>query len=800
MSTNDTTTALGDLRILDLGGLTTAYASRLMADFGADVILVEPPSGDRTRHVPPYSNKHAEPDNSLTFLAFQSNKRSLVLDIRDENDRAKLKSIVKNIDIVFEGYDPGYLNSIGLDYTSLKELNPSLVLASITPYGQTGPFSSFKGGDLHSEAMGGLMKLQGDPDKAPSMSPAWLGYSLAGIHAATGVMQAIFARKKTGIGQHVDISMQESVAHILFIVSQYGYNSTIADRPGSGAGGGSGMFECSDGFVGLSPIVETQWARLVEWMEEPALQDEMFLDLRVRAENADFINVLVGEFVKKFPVAEFVEKAQALRIPAAAVSTPAGLAHNPHLNDREYFQKITHPTIGEYTLPGNPALFTETPATIRRPAPLLGEHSDEILEELATETSDREIFPNVGTSDLTLPLEGVRITDLTRIWVGPYGTRQLADFGAQVIKIESSLFDASSRMTGLSPMHPELNRNKMSITVDLHHKEGQDIVRNLAAKSDALTENYAAGALSRWDLDYESMRKINPGLVYLSMPGWGSTGPFNKHVLFGLQAQTASGVTHLWGHPDSPPSLRCGAYYADFFVGAQSAFMLETALYHKQKTGIGQRIEVSQVEAQANALGVPILDYFLNDFDQQPTGNSRGHAAPHGVYECVGVDSWAAISCDDQEEWELLIKAMTPINGEPPEWTSGSIFATFEGRINNKESLDQNITEWTKTLSPRQVMSTLQRHGVAASIVQTTEDVFYDPHLNARGFIVDIEHPEPQWGTVAHAKFSAQLSDTPGSIRKGAPGLGQDNHHVLKELLGYSTSEIEQLVNDNILV
>ena len=159
MSTNDTTTALGDLRILDLGGLTTAYASRLMADFGADVILVEPPSGDRTRHVPPYSNKHAEPDNSLTFLAFQSNKRSLVLDIRDENDRAKLKSIVKNIDIVFEGYDPGYLNSIGLDYTSLKELNPSLVLASITPYGQTGPFSSFKGGDLHSEAMGGLMTV-----------------------------------------------------------------------------------------------------------------------------------------------------------------------------------------------------------------------------------------------------------------------------------------------------------------------------------------------------------------------------------------------------------------------------------------------------------------------------------------------------------------------------------------------------------------------------------------------------------------------------------------------------------------
>ncbi len=800
MTTKDIQKALGDLRILDLGGLTTAYASRLMADFGADVILVEPPSGDRTRKVPPYANNHSEPENSLTFLAFQSNKRSLTLDIRDETDLAELKNIIKNVDVIFEGFDPGYMNSLGLGYESLRNLNPGLILTSVTPYGQSGPFASYKGSDLHSEAMGGLMKLQGDPDKAPSMSPAWLGYSLAGIHAATGVMQAIFARTKSGRGQHVDISMQESVAHILFIVSQYGYNSTIADRPGSGAGGGSGMFECSDGWVGLSPIVETQWTRLVEWMEEPALQDEMFLDLRVRAENAEFINVLVGEFVNKFTVLDFVEKAQERRIPAAPVSTPAGLANNPHLNERGYFQKITHPKIGEYTLPGTPALFTETPATIRRPAPLLGEHSEEILREFSIPRANKEIYPNVGTSDSPLPLSGVRVTDLTRIWVGPYGTRQLADFGAEVIKIESSLFDAASRMTGLSPMHPELNRNKMSITVDLHHKEGQNIVRNLAAESDALTENYAAGALARWDLDYESIQKTNPGIVYLSMPGWGSTGPFNKHVLFGLQAQTASGVTHLWGHPDSPPALRCGAYYADFFVGAQSAFMLETALYHKQKTGIGQRIEVSQVEAQANALGVPMLDYFINGVDQQPTGNVRNHAAPHGVYECIGEDAWACISCEDQEEWEALIKGITPINGDSPEWTSDPAFSTFEARISNREQLDGHITEWTRTLTPRQVMSTLQRHGVAASIVQTTEDVYYDPHLNARGFIVNVDHPEPQWGTVGHAKFSAQLSETPGSIRKGAPRLGQDNSYVLRELLGYSSSDVDQLISDGILV
>lgn len=792
--------ALEDLKVLDLGGIATAYGTRLLADFGADVVLVEPPLGDATRHLAPYAESVDEPENSLTFLAFNTNKRSIVLDINEDQDRVKLLNIIRNMDVVYESFKPGYLASIGLSYEEIKKINPSVILCSITPFGQTGPFSSYLGGDLHAEAMGGIMKLQGDPSKAPSMSPAWLSYSLSGIHSVTGVMQAIFARIKNGSGQHVDVSMQESAAHILFIVSQYGYNGAIAQRPGAGAGGGSGMFECEDGYIGLSPIMEPQWERLVKWMEEPALEDPMFLDLRVRAENADFINFLVNEFTKKFTVDEFVEKAQSLRIPAAPVSTPAGLANNAHLLARDYFKKIDHPIIGEYTLPGQPGNFSETPSKISRPAPFLGQHTEEIIDQYSNVKHKKVITPNIGVGESFLPLEGVRITDLTRIWVGPYGTRQLADFGAEVIKIESSLFDAASRTTGLSPMHPELNRNKMSITVDLHHEEGQKIVKELAKKSDALTENYAAGALSKWGLDYDNLKKDNPGIVYLSMPGWGSTGPFNGHVLFGLQAQTASGVTYLWGHPDSPPDLRCGAYYADFFVGAQSAFMLEAALYYKQKTGIGQRIEISQVEAQANALGVPILNYFSNGIDEKPVANMRDHSAPHGVYPCIGEDQWCAISCRNEEEWSGFIKGLTPENGEPPEWLADPDFATFEGRLRNRDKLDSLITQWTLTLTPRQVMFTLQKNGVAATVVQTTEDVYNDPHLNARGFIVNIEHPEPQWGTVGHAKFSAQLSMTPGSIRKGAPGLGQHNQYVLKELLGYSSSDIEDLVTSKILV
>ena len=646
--------------------------------------------------------------------------------------------------------------------------------------------------------MGGVMMLQGDPTKAPSMSPAFLGYSLAGVHAGLGIMHALFARESSGRGQNVDVSMQEANANIHFIVSQYGYNSTIAQRPGVGAGGGSGIFECSDGWVGFSPIQPNQFQALADWMDNEVLKDPVWQDLRVRMESGEFVSSEVSAFIAGFTVAEFVDEAQKRRIPAAPVSTVAGLASNVHLNAREYFQEVESDSAGRYTLPGPPGRFSETPWRIARPAPRLGEHTDEVLAEAKASIPAARAGPTRSGAS-SAPFDGIRITDLTRVWVGPYGTRQLADFGAEVIKIESSLFDATSRIAGILPMHPELNRNKLSITVDLHHKDGQDLVKRLVATSDVVAENYAPGALKRWGLDYDSLRQVKEDIVYISMPGWGSTGPFSHHVLFGLQAQTASGVTHLWGHPDSPPSLRCGIYYADFFVGAQCGLMLETALYHRKLTGQGQLIEVSQVEAQANALGIPLLDHFVNGVDTQPEGNARSYAGPHGVYPCKGVDAWCTIACSTEEEWGSLVGALTPPMGQAPEWTGDPRFATLPARVENREALDTALSEWTSNLTPKQVMTMLQRHGVPASAVQTTEDVYFDGHLRGRGYVVDIQHPETQWGQLGHATFGAQLSETPGQIRLGAPALGQDNDYVLGELLEMEESEVARLREDGVL-
>ena len=796
--------ALDGLRVIDLGGMPSMYASKLLADFGATVALLEGPAGDASRRLPPFGGGIADGERSLVFHAFHANKRSVIVDITTPDGQEQVRRLASSADVLIETNAPGYMDSIGLGSKALRAANPRLVVCSVTPFGQTGPFASYKGTDLHAEAMGGLMMLQGDPERRPAMSPAFLGYSVAGTHAAIGIMNALFAREHSGAGQHVDVSMQEAIANILYIVSQYGYNGTIAKRPGTGGGGGTGVFECSDGWIGFSPIQPNQFRAFAAWSENVVLQDDMFADLSVRSENAAFINGIAREFFLTKTVAQAVEEAQSRRIPATPVSTPADLAQNPHLIFRDYFQDVVHPILGAYKLPGPPGRLSETPWAIRSPAPTLGQHTDEVMAEAAAQPQSSapvaDAPPMAHPGNGRLPLEGVRITDLTRIWVGPYGTRQAADFGAEVIKIESSLFDPASRITGLLPMHPELNRNKMSITVDLHHEDGQAIVRKLASTSDAVVENYAAGALSRWGLDYEGIRAVKPDIVYMSMPGWGNTGPFASHVLFGLQAQTASGVTHLWGHPDSTPDMRCGVYYADFFVGGQSGFMLEAALYHKLKTGQGQYIEVSQVEAQANALGMPLLDYYVNGVNQEPAANRRDYAAPHDAYPCLGNDNWCVIACHTDEEWQGLARAMTPLRGEVPAWTQDPRFSTLEGRLANRDALDEELSNWTRTLTPRQVMLTLQRHGVPAAACQTTEDTFFDPALNARGYIVTVNHPEPQWNAMRHASFGASLSDTPGAIRMGAPALGQHNEYVLRELLGYSESDVRELVEAKILV
>jgi crotonobetainyl-CoA:carnitine CoA-transferase CaiB-like acyl-CoA transferase len=777
--------ALDGIRVLELAGLPGQYCGRLFADFGADVIKVEPPGGDPARALSPFGGGVRDPERSLVFLNYNANKRSVVLDIQTADGQETFRRLARTADVVIESFQPAYLDGLGLGYEQLQAVNPRIVVTSITPFGQTGPYSAYKGHDLHVQAMGGLMMIQGDDTRAPCMAPAHQGYQMASLHAAVGTMYALLARERTGRGQHVDVSMQEVIANTFFQIVRYSYIGEIERRPGVGTNLPLvGIFRCKDGgWINITPLTPGHNDTMLKWMGDPRFEGPEWRNRDFMQQHSDVLVEAMTRFMEDFDATDLVDQAQERRIPCELVALPADYARSPQLAARQYFTEVSHPVIGTHRMPGPPLRMSATPWRLAEAAPLLGEHTSAVLEGLAAQQPVGAAGgANGGGMAPVMPLEGVRVIDFTRVWVGPYATRFLADYGAEVIKIESSLFDTTTR-TGRLPMAADLNRNKKSITLDLHRPQAQEIVKRLVATADIVADNFAPGVMERFGLGYEELRRIKPDIIQLTMPGWGSTGPWRDHVSYGGQVLSASGLGFMWGHPESPPSARAKFPYADFLAAVHVAFSAALALYHRRRTGEGQSIETSQQEAMGHTMGVPLLDYFVNGNPGEARGNVHLDFAPHGVYPCRGDDAWAAIACTSDEEWQALSVAL-----ESPAWASDPRFQTAAGRLEHREEIDANLMAWTLERTPKQVMYLLQKAGVPATAVQNTEDVFYDPQLRARGYLVELDHPD--WGRLHHAGLSFRLSETPGAVRMPSPALGQHNEGVLMRLLGLSEAEL----------
>ena len=775
---------LAGTRVLDLSGLAGQYTGRLLADLGADVIKIEPPGGDPVRFMPPFADDQPGPDRGLRWLAYNSNKSSVVLDLTSAEGRDRILEMARSTDVMLDSYEPGYLASIGLSDEALRAANPRLITVSVTLFGESGPYGSYSGSDLHAMALSGLMTIQGDNEQPPATAPLDQAYILTCLHAAHGVFYALMARRKTGRGQHVEVSMHEVLANVFFQIIRYSATSEIGERIGAGGNiAPYNIFKCKDGWVSLAVLLPPQAKAFFDWVGEPALQDEFWLPIEARqGENMQFIDSLVAPFIEQFTVADFVEQAQARRLPAARVNRPGDFADNPQFTERGYFTTVEHPAIGQYPLPGAPFRMTETPIAPPRRAPLLDEHAAEFTEWQADPHS-----PHSGESrnPSPLPLEGVRVLDFTRIWAGPYCTRLLADYGAEVIKVESSLFDTGNRV-GTMPYVADLNRNKLGITLDLHHDEARDVAKRIAAVSDLVIDNFALGVIDRFGLGYDELVKVNPDIIQVNMPGWGSVGPLRDHVAFGFNLVSVSGLSYMWGHPESEPNARCKFDYPDFLVASLTALAALAAIYHKAETGHGQRVEVAQVEAVGNTMGMAFMDYKLNGRPGEPAGNSHPVHAPYGIFPALGHDEWCAISCETDAEWQALVQAIGS-----PAWALVPDYATQEGRKANEDMLNADLSEWTRTQTPRQIMHLLQRAGVAATAVLTGEGLYWDPHLRERDYIDTLDHPD--WGVLEQPGVTVRLSETPGGSRMPSAALGEHNDHVLKNILGLSDSDVEKL-------
>jgi crotonobetainyl-CoA:carnitine CoA-transferase CaiB-like acyl-CoA transferase len=781
------TAALGAFQILDLTQGVGQYATRLLADLGADVIRIEPPDGGSARSALPFAGDIPGPDRSIAFLHFHTNKRSILLDIGNDEDRKTLMGLVASADAVIEDFIPGYLKGLGLGYDDLRAANPAVVLTSITPFGQTGPHAGWQGNDLIAQAMSDWMFNVGDEGDQPCAGPGDPSIHVGGTHAALGTLLALYARRATGAGQHVDVSLQEAMitSSSAMPIGRFSAATQIMRRFGSATNvAGVNCYECSDGYVVMNIHFAQLWKRLVEWIDNPILNDPYWLDIEARNESAEVADELIKEFAFTMTTEDFLSGARKRGLPVAPVNTFTEVGRSEQLAARGWFSEITHPVLGAIRMPGFPWVLNGTPARFNRTAPQLDEHRTEILRDIG----QRAPFPSVepsATSTTRLPLDGVRVIDLTRAWAGPFCTRLLADYGAEVIKIESGLFD--TQREGRAGTYTELNRNKQSITVDLHNPEGQELIKRLAEQSDVLVNNYRPGTLERFNLGYESLRQINPNIVVLSMPGYGSTGPGREYASHGAQLMADSGMYYIWGHPDTPMPMRGKGAVPDFLGGAHGALVVMAALHVRDTTGIGQEVEIAQSEALAAALEIGLLESSINHRDWQPAGNRRAFAAPYDIYTCRGTEAYCAIVCADDAQWQALCSAI----GRPT-LASDSRFATLADRLANIGELDEIITAWTLEYTPRQVMYRLQKSGVTASAVQSGEDVYFDPHLRARDFVVPVDDPES--GPMEVAGLSIHLSATPGrKAMDGRPVFAGANDYVFNTLLGLSPEERRRL-------
>ncbi|MBI5948926.1 MAG: CoA transferase [Chloroflexi bacterium] len=806
---------LSPYRVLDLADDWGDFCSRILADLGADVVKVEPPGGATGRLIGPFLDDVPHPERSLSWWAANRGKRSVTLDVTTAEGRDRVRALAAGADVFVESAAPGAMAALGLGYDDLKAINPALVYVSITPYGQDGPKAGWAATDLTVLASGGPLILTGDDDRAPVRVGVPQGFLQAAGDAAGGALLALLERARSGLGQHVDVSAQQSVAqatqsHILAGAIGEVELRRMAGGLKLGPLNVQLTWPAKEGHVSIVFLFGTAIGpftrRLMELVYEEGFCDEATRD---KDWNAYTMLLLTGaepvseyERVKKTVEAftrtksrgELFAIAQERRLLIAPVTTMRDVVESDQLKSRGYWQEVAHPEIGRnLSYPGAFAKLSATPLSPTPRAPLPGEHTAAILNEPPRRPAVSGSPTGAATG--TLPLSGLKLLDFTWVMAGPAVTRVLADYGATVVRVES----ASRVETGrtLQPFHngaggPEnsglfqnLNANKLGLAIDLANPASRDVVLDLVRWADVVTESFSPRAMKAWGFDYESLRQVNPNLVMMSSCLMGQSGPLSSFAGFGNLAAAISGFFHITGWPDRGPAGPFGAY-TDYVSPRLAIAALLAALDHRRRTGQGQYIDFSQAEAALHFLAPAILDYTVNGQVMGRNGNDDPAMAPHGVYPLAGADNWVAIVCPDDPQWLALCQVIgrDDLARDPG-------LATNEGRVARRAELDAAVSAWTSGRDPKSVEDSLQAAGVPVSRLQNSLACLADPQLQHRGHFVTLDHPIHGKTVVEGSRH--RLSRTPAVVHTCAPTLGRDTFEVLGTILGYDADRIAEL-------
>ncbi|BCB76605.1 CoA transferase [Phytohabitans flavus] len=854
----DAAGSLDGIRVIEFADEQAEYAGLLLAGMGAEVVKVEPPEGSATRRIGPYYEDVPGPERSLYFWHYNRGKRSVVADLSQEPDRARLAELMAGADIVLDSTPLGQLAGAGLGYDDMSRRNPGLIYARVSPFGDSGPWADYKGSDLVHLALGGEMSNCGyDPqpdgtyDTPPIAPQMWQAYHIAGEQVVMGILAALYHRGQSGAGQYLSCAVHEAAAKnteldlmswVMRRVPLYRQTCRHAMEVVTLA---PTISQTKDGrwFIGVVAGGKDE-QNLAAFMKRLGMEYPLNVDedtstqpraipgsstggLQEAARPLEIFQRVTRKYTwRSFPW----EMAQEAGLFCAPLRRPEENVADPHWQRRGTYAEVEHPEHGRsFTYPVSKWLSTETEWVAGRRAPLLGEDTATVLPRPpATATPSARTAPRerlAGRSakqDKPFALDDVRILDFSWFLASAGGTRFLSAFGAQCIKVEWAAHP-DTRMGAMAPVggraarekargplpgvtDPDMggqfnnkNAGKLGISLNVRHPEGLAIARRLVQLSDVVAEGFSPGVMQRWGLGYEQLRELRPDVIYAQQSGMGAHGTYGRFRAIGPVAAALAGTAEMSGLPDPAMPAGWGYSYLDWIGAYSFASAILAALVHRQVTGRGQWIDASQTEAGIFVGGTSVLDWSANGRAWSRIGNRSPYkpAAPHGAYRCAGGDNWIAVACFTEAEWQALAR----VAGRP-EWLADPRFATLADRLAHQDELDDLVTAWTAGEDRYDVMHRLQRAGVAAGVCQDAGDRYdTDPQLAHLEWLTEVTGSKiGRWPV---AEVPVKLDTTPAYIGgrpdRGAPAYGEDNEYVYGELLGMSTKQIAALAEDNVI-
>lgn len=818
---------LDHLRVLDLTDERGLLCGRLLADLGADVVQVEPLTGSTARSVAPLAGG----DVSLFWETFAAGKRGVALDLDTDEGVERLRRLASAADVVITSWPRRWLEERGLDPQALRRVNPDLVYTVISAFGWSGPKADYADADLVVWAAGGPLEPHRDGDRPPLRISVPQAFLHASADAAAGALIAVLARRRTGRGQVVDVSAQVSVGVATLsrnLADAVGDSNPAwhqeparrVDQSGSGAATPNHLkkWRCADGMVELhlsmGPAAGAFTNRLFGWLASEGAVDERIAawDWRELPERLasgeltiDDLNearAAVREFLRPKTKAEILDATMKHRLLCTPIFDMADVASAEHFAARDFWRSVDIDGVPT-RIPGAFAKVRGARSPeVRSAAPRLGQHTAAVEAEWGK--TPRRATPTTPEGTSGAALAGLKVLDLSWVVAGPLIGRALADFGAEVVRVESSRQLDTARL--IKPFHGGVqdregsavfgncNAGKLGLTLDLKTEEGRAVVRDLARWADVVIESFSPGQLARWGLDYDALSAINPSVVMLSTSLAGQDGPWSKLAGYGNVGSSLAGFQSLVGWEDALPMGPFGPY-TDYVGPRLGLVALLAALENRATTGKGCYIDLSQIEAGVFFLSPHVARYGYDGTVARRRGNRDEQYAPHGVFPCRaegGRDTFVAIVARSDEEWRRLATTIGRAD-----LAARDDLATAAGRHARADEIEQAIAAWTSTRRAAEVERVLQEVGVPAHVAASSADILTDPQLAHRGYIVTLSHPIHGTTYVEGPRYL--LSETPGRPVRAAPTLGRDNDYVLRHILGYDEQRIADLARKGVL-